>query len=246
MDCKKSCRHGVERELILTFNSFFKITSTYSGGGQVINFSDRFTIKGLDGVLAPKFGNAVSALDGDDSAPARQLEGVTGLPGATSASSSGTARQKATSSSNARQSKPAAPAEGPTSSTSSGAIAGIVVGVLIAVAAVIGLAAWLLLRRRRRRRSLPGSIEKKAEKHISTTTLTELGTDGRVIPMEMGDGMPPPMADSTPVSELEGSYWTDPVAAAESPIEGRRPFTPVTPSINGEETLDPTSTFKWI
>jgi len=236
----------VDGRHLLTFDSFFKITSTYSGGGQVINFSDRFTIEGLDGVLAPKFGNAVSALDGDDSAPARQLEGVTGLPGATSASSSATSRQKATSTSDPSHSTSAVPADGPTSGTSSGAIAGIVIGVLIAVAAVIGLAAWLLLRRRRRRRSLPGSMEKKAEKHISTTTLTELGTDGRVIPMEMGDGMPPPMADSTPVSELEGSYWTDPVAAAESPIEGRRPFTPVTPSINGEETLDPTSTFKWI
>lgn len=125
-----------------------------------------------------------------------------------------------------------------------GAIAGIVIGVLVLVISLFSLAAWFLLRRRRRSSEHPRPEIKLVRSQDSVTTLSELSADGRVV--EIGAGVPPPEMDSTTVrAELEGDLiqWPSPRTPSRGnsfgPLGtwGRSPLTPIAPSITGDETL---------
>jgi hypothetical protein len=224
------------------------MTSTIDTGGTVINYSDRFNLTGLTGTTPAQYRQAAEALNGATAGP-----DTVGGSGSSSSSSSSTSTATATSSTGASTSAStttatasgsgsvatttdtgrnqvtlqatASASAAASSGFSSGAVAGMSVGITLAFIAVVGLvAAWLVMRHRRKpekHQRIPESsfIDDKAElsaseirspttvamrSPTSSLTLSEMGHEGEVV--EADDGMRPPELDHmTFRAELEGS-----------------------------------------
>lgn len=221
-------------------------------GGNVVDFSSRFTITGLTGSVDSKYVNAVEKLNGSTSPPPRTGNALpTGSSSSVAASSSTASPQTVTvTASNSGTTDGVAstiPVSGqPDGSSNNSMLIGVGVGVAVFVTAVIALGVWILMRRKQRQRRGADFDDKDifAKKHpsVSVTTLTELSTEGREVFVEAGDGLPPPEMDSNQIrAELPGDYVyegselgtpTGDIADMFLP-----PLTPIASSINGEETL---------
>ena len=214
-----------------------------SSGGNVVNYSPRFTITGLTGSVNQTYVDAVAKLNGDTSPPPREGSAIPSAAVSSSAVPTSASNPQTVTITTSRQPDGTPGQTIPTNSGDS-SNKGVLVGVGIAVAAfviaIIGFGVWIFMRRKRRH-SIDNPFDDKNEvalsKQPSVTTLSELSTEGRVVVVEAGDGQPPPEMDSNQIrAELPGDY----VYEGGDLGSGGVPLTPVASSINGEETLDPT------
>lgn len=193
----------------LTNGFFFKIIAASRLGGEVTNYSPRFSIDGLSGYTPPKFRDAAAALDGSTDAPDEAGE---------SPSTSSSATPTLTATRNARPTRSHAPAATPVGDGSPGLTVGIQAGIGVAGAVagglLVGIVTWLVLRRRRgqvqemqplrkSRVYIDGKAEMSGEtlrKHPSTSTTStsaELSPDTETF--EMG-------GRARPVGEMEAGF----------------------------------------
>lgn len=256
MDCKSSSGHYLgctqRHGNLLTSSSFFRMTSTSSSGGNVINFSDRFTITGLTGITDPTYRNAAAALNGDTRGPPREGN----VPAITSSSSASTRPTNSRSSTGSQQTVTVTTGGGshPTvrfsltnpnhnSGPDTGVIVGAVVACIAFLFAIIGIGIWIFIRRKRRcvgAAHLDDKDELGKQPSVSVTALSELSAEGRVV--EMGNGVPPPEMDSNSVrAELEGDCGYEPSEMLGTPVGTLSPLTPIAPSISEETLGSPTS-----
>ena len=201
---------------------FFKITSTTDAGKIVINYSDRFSIMGLTGTIAPKYRNAATAAAemGDTAGPdgtgdSSSLTSATTSSATTEPKSRASNTSKATVTVTSTASRLADISKQGHGGLSPGATAGVAVVAIVVALVGIAIAIWLLRRRKVRQRQNDNVkmmyLEHKAElsgdelgKLSSVTTTSETNASGVVA--EAGDGQPPPEADNTNTrAELEGS-----------------------------------------
>lgn len=194
---------------------FFKIISASRLGGEVINYSSRFSIDGLTGYTPPKYRDAAAKLDGSSDSP-DDADDRTSTTGSVPTLSTATETSTATRS---NQTSPA-----PVEDTSPGLSVGIQAGIGVAGAVVggliVGIITWFYLRRKGRRvqemdtkRKSNVYVDGKAEmsgetlrKHPSTSTTStfaELSPDSESFEMA---------GRARPIREMEagfGAYETE-------------------------------------
>lgn len=196
---------------------FFKIISASRLGGQVVNYSSRFTIDGLDGYTPPEYRDAAAALDGSTASPGEAHD---------QSSSSRSATAVPTTMKTTPPTQSSAPTTPVADNSSPGLSVGIQAGIGVAGAVVggliVGIITWLVLRRKGKvkeietKRKSQVYIDGKAEmsgetlrKHpstSSTSTFAELSPDCESF--EMGRKARPirEMDAGFGVHETEGSF----------------------------------------
>ena len=237
-------------------DSFFKIISSATDGGTVINYSSRFTITGLSGITDEQYRNAVTALGGSTKGPSSVGDAAvsstsTALATSTAATSSDpTSMMTTTRSQLATSTSSYAPTSG---SNSGGLSSGVLVGIAIAsfVVGLLGLAFGLWMCLRRRKQKDRGSVkidddnsdlsaEVNRKEMTVTTPPVELDPYARIV--EADHGVPPAEMDGMNVRvELEG----DPVEPDHKSGIPRPdsmltevPQTPISPMTIGTGTWD--------
>jgi hypothetical protein len=182
-------------------SSFFRMTSTKQAGGVLINYSDRFSILGLNGDTALNIKQAALALNGDIAGPPVIGENVSST---TSSSVAGSTPISVTvsltgpkvptrthfTSTEASHESSAELTESPdddntTSGLSKGATAAIAVAVTLAITAVFAGLAWQLYARRRKRQN--GVHEIAAGTVFHHKPMSEPSTDELVSPVTPRD-----------------------------------------------------------
>ena len=174
---------------------FFKIISASRLGGEVINYSSRFSIDGLTGYTPAKYRDAAAELDGSTEGPGEAAESLT-----TSASATATPTTTQTASATRSNVPTATAAEDVSPGLSVGIQAGIGVAGAVVGGLIVGIITWLVLRRKRgqvqeietKRKSqvyIDGKAEMSGEtlrKHPSTSTTStfaELSPDSETFEM---------------------------------------------------------------
>ena len=230
---------GVAGELKNGF--FFKIISASRVGGEVTNYSERFSITGLTGYTPPKFREAAAELNGSSDSPD---DDDTNSSATTTAQTTPTSLTTATPTRSQRASP--APAEDSSPGLSVGIQAGIGVAGAVVGGLIVGIITWFLLRRKNRqvqeiqtssenRKSrsnvyIDGKAEMSGEtlrKHPSTSTSTtstfaELSPDSETFEMNGRARPVREMEAGLGVQETEGSLGASEAegSAAASEMEG--------------------------
>ena len=206
-------------------DSFLKMISTANQGGTVINYSNRFTLKGMTGSLQQTYIEAVKALDGNTTGPPTVNEVIISSTISSSATVTTSASSASSiSSTNTIATVTTAPAAATTTTfataaakphgLSTGLQAGIGAGVAVCALGLIGLVVFTLLQRRRKRthrwpdddmshagQRPDGAMPKKDMTHVKCI---ELGPEGEVSEAD-GVGRLPEMDEKNTRFELDGS-----------------------------------------
>ena len=197
-----------------------------SSAGEVINYSDRFSITGLTGTTLFQYREAAEALNGSTAGPGSVGDSA-GSTTTSVASASATTSQRSgptytntlvtvTTKTPSSTTPPQTTSTSPSNSQDGGLSTSVLVGIAIAGVAIgligIALAVWAFLRKKRRREHGPvklddssGSFEDVARKEMSVAEPVELDPYSRIV--EADNGLQRPEMDSTNIrAELEGDH----------------------------------------
>ena len=241
--------------------SFFKITSSSSTGGIVINYSDRFTITGLTGTTDSTYRDAVKALNGSTNGPDSVGDSHSSASASASASASLVSStsihrhsRTSTTPSIVTVTKKFSTTSSPTTShtlsskkdggLSNGALAGIAIAGVAVGLVGISVAIWTCIRRKKRKEQghvkldsstdLPGEVSRK---EMRVAAPVELDPYAKIV--EADDGARRPEMDGTSIrAELEGDYIHAGIIRAPSIALTSAPTTPITPMTLDSMAID--------